>query len=220
MASLRRKPDGVVASVDPVNSVAIGIDSNPPPTPPPAPITPPSETGAEQALLAQLNALRQSESLQQQHHQQQQAEGRRRDWLQNNPLAQQHYAALNNLHGEAVQAGHADTSDGYFSFLNDRLAALHTERPAANGVRLIEEMQQRAAPAQSAPQPRQRTNIVSAPVSREVPTASGSRDGGKITLSNEQKEAAKIAGITETEYARQLLRLNGMKASGEYSERQ
>ena len=121
-----------------------------------------------------------------------------------NPVAQKNLAALNDFHQAALNSGLADTSPEYFSFMEQQLAALHSQQPAANGQHLIQEMQQRAAPAQPAPQPRQRTNIVSAPVSREVPTASGSRDGGKINLSVQQKEAAKIAGVSEVEYAKQL----------------
>lgn len=64
-----------------------------------------------------------------------------------------------------------------------------------------------------------KTSIVSAPVSREVPSASGARTSGKITLTAEQREAARLSGITEAEYARQLAKLNQMKANGEYGER-
>src|SRR5512143_542118 len=64
-----------------------------------------------------------------------------------------------------------------------------------------------------------RTSIVSAHVSREVPSASGTRTSGKITLTAEQREAARLSGITEAEYARQLSKFNQMKANGEYGER-
>jgi hypothetical protein len=66
-------------------------------------------------------------------------------------------------------------------------------------------------------QEQQRTNIVSAPVSREVPSSSGTRPSGKITLSKEEQEAAKISGITETEYARQKSALLLAKQNGQYT---
>jgi hypothetical protein len=70
--------------------------------------------------------------------------------------------------------------------------------------------------AQPEPKP-ERTPIVSAPVSREVPSASGQRAGnGKTTLSAAEKEAAKMSGVTEVEYARQKIKLAQMRADGTY----
>ena len=62
--------------------------------------------------------------------------------------------------------------------------------------------------------------MVSAPVSRET-FANGSYDSygdrpGRVTLSIAQKEAAKIAGISETDYAANVLRLRQEKADGRY----
>lgn len=73
--------------------------------------------------------------------------------------------------------------------------------------------------SQAKPEPARRVPPVSAPVSREVPNASGTRSTGKITLNAEQREAARLSGVTEAEYARQLVKLNQMKANGEYGER-
>jgi len=62
--------------------------------------------------------------------------------------------------------------------------------------------------------------IVSAPVSREtMGTMGGSYNGdrpGRITLSVAQKEAARFSGISEREYAEQLLRLRAEKAEGSH----
>ena len=61
-------------------------------------------------------------------------------------------------------------------------------------------------------QQQQRTSIVSAPVSREAPSSGGTRTPTKITLTPAQKEAAKIAGISETEYAKhELIRQERVK---------
>jgi hypothetical protein len=70
------------------------------------------------------------------------------------------------------------------------------------------------------PQPERRVPV-SAPVSREVASsASGSRQSNdKVTLTADQKEAAKMSGVTEVEYAKQLLRLKQMRESGEYGDR-
>jgi hypothetical protein len=59
--------------------------------------------------------------------------------------------------------------------------------------------------------------IYSAPPSRSVPTSNGTRySDNNITLGPAQKEAARIAGISEKEYAAQLLVLNRRKANGDY----
>lgn len=57
-------------------------------------------------------------------------------------------------------------------------------------------------------------SIVSAPVSREVPDSSGKRSSDSQTLTVAQREAAKMSGITEVEYAKQLQRMKEMKANG------
>jgi hypothetical protein len=66
------------------------------------------------------------------------------------------------------------------------------------------------------------TRGYSAPVSRETPSSyedlqRGMRGGnGTITLGNAEKEAARIAGVSEEEYARQLVRLRDLKRDGFY----
>jgi hypothetical protein len=66
-------------------------------------------------------------------------------------------------------------------------------------------------------QPQQRTSIVSAPVSREAPsTPSNDRNSGQVKLTVAQREAAKIAGVSEKVYAEQLQKINKAKANGSY----
>lgn len=60
--------------------------------------------------------------------------------------------------------------------------------------------------------------VVSAPVSRNVPTVNGKPRSGKVTLTPKEVEAARISGITPEEYAKQKLRKEEMVASGEYGE--
>jgi hypothetical protein len=71
----------------------------------------------------------------------------------------------------------------------------------------------------SPPVPR-RERIVSAPVSRET-MATGNYNSygerpGRVTMTPAMKEAARIAGISETEYAANVLRLREEKAKGHY----
>ena len=72
-----------------------------------------------------------------------------------------------------------------------------------------------APPApRSAPNP---SRIVSAPVSREVPTASGKRPTpGKVTLSPSEVEAARISGLSVEDYARQKVEYERQRETGEY----
>jgi hypothetical protein len=51
-----------------------------------------------------------------------------------------------------------------------------------------------------------------------VPSWSGKREDrpGSITLTPAQKEASRISGLSEVEYARQLIRLREEKAQGNY----
>jgi hypothetical protein len=206
MASLRKPVE--IAATEPVA-----------PNAPPAPPAAPEPTNdAEQALRRQLEALQHSEEFNRQQQAIATAEGRRRAWVESNPVAQKFYNHLGQFHNEAIQFGLADTSPQYFEHMENQLAALHSQQPATAGAQLIDEMRARSAPEQPAPQPRQRTNIVSAPVSRDIPS-SGQRQNGTITLNAEQKEFARLSKISETEYARQLLRLRDMQLSGEYSER-
>ena len=68
-------------------------------------------------------------------------------------------------------------------------------------------------------EPQERSSMVSAPVSREAPSANGSRQSANIRLTASQREAAKMAGISETEYAKQLQKLQKEKSDGNYGER-
>jgi hypothetical protein len=191
------------------------IETSPPPVSP----EPPSESLAQpqddaaHALKAQLGVIRQQEAAAQ-------ATQRRNDWVQSSPLAQQHYAALSALHHEAMQSGFADTSPEYFSYLDSRLADLQAQQPTG-AENLVAEMQQRAAQVrpQEQPQSKPARPQYSAPVSREVPSAGGFRQSGRVTLTVEDREFARIAGVSDVEYAKQKARLLEMKASGEYSDR-
>jgi hypothetical protein len=81
-----------------------------------------------------------------------------------------------------------------------------------------------APPARSpepAPEPEDRSAFVSAPVSREVAGGDGRREltPSQVRLTYEQKEAARMAGISEVEYARQMQKLKKAKTDeGRYND--
>jgi len=61
------------------------------------------------------------------------------------------------------------------------------------------------------------SQIVSAPPSRQATSpASGRPTTTKITLTPEQREVARLSGISEIDYARGLQKLNDIKANGGY----
>ncbi len=107
-------------------------------------------------------------------------------------------AKIQSLHWDVVDEGHAPFSDDYYVSLETHLGM----RKAAK-----EEVEEEHS-----------SGMVSAPVSREPPAGDGTRKSGVVKLSMAQREAAKMAGITEVEYAKQLQKLQAEKDSGNYRE--
>ena len=130
-------------------------------------------------------------------------------WLRDHPeymSDRRKNARIQSLHYDVIDEGHRAFSTEYFQSLEEHLGMRNRPAPVVRE----EEPQQ---------QTQQRTSIVSAPVSREAPTStSGTRSPSRLTVA--QRDAAKTAGVTETEYAKQLQRLNEMKANGTYGDRQ
>lgn len=128
-----------------------------------------------------------------------------KNWLRAHPdymTDQRKNAKIQSLHWDVVDEGHQPFSDSYYVSLEQHLGL--RDKPRRN-----------AAEDESDDEPTQRP-IVSAPVSREAPSGSGTRSGAPVRLSTAQREAAKMAGISETEYAKQLVALNQAKANGNY----
>jgi len=99
------------------------------------------------------------------------------DPVRQNKVASAHYAALAD--------GHAPDTDAYFAFVENH--AGYTQKPAT-------------------PQP-QRTASPSAPVSGQARAPAGEQvNGNRVVMTPKMREAAKIAGVTEQEYAREYLR--------------
>jgi hypothetical protein len=211
MASLRKRLDAPVAATDAdAPEVEIDVETNAPPAPEAS-----APDDASKALKRQIEALHQSETMQQQHAAKLAAEGRREAWLNRTPGARENIAALGAIHHAALNSGLVDTSPEYFDFLGAQLAAL--KQPTEAATHIADEMQARASRTPEPP-PRPSRVMVSAPVSRDVPSANGKRQSpGRVTLTPQEQEAARIAGIPLEEYARQKLRLSSMRATGEYS---
>lgn len=130
------------------------------------------------------------------------------DWLKAHPeyiADPRKNAEVQHYHWKVVDEGHEPWSTDYFEALEVRLGL--RDAPIEDPTHQIYPIQeQRTAP------------VVSAPVSREVPMSSSTaRKPGQVTLSAAQKEAAKLAGITEAEYAKQVIRLQQEKMNGNYT---
>jgi hypothetical protein len=110
-------------------------------------------------------------------------------------------AKIQALHWDILDEGHKEFSQAYFDSLETRL-----------GLRQADEE------ADPPPQSARRNTPVSAPPTRDVPSGSnGKRDGGRITLTPQQREAAKIAGVDEVTYAKGLQEVERRKQEGTYA---
>lgn len=136
------------------------------------------------------------------------ASPKQKDWLRNHRevltdglLFQQ----LTYLNAKAIKDGKMVDSPEYYQFIEQEMGFRKPEPPKAP-----EDMDEEpAAPPQ----------IVSAPVSREAPSAETGRPATRITLTALQREAARDSGVDEVTYARNLLELERRKKNGMYNER-
>src|SRR5512143_2714119 len=131
---------------------------------------------------------------------------RQKDWLRNHRdvltdgvLFQQ----LTYLNAKALRDGKQVDSPEYYQFIEEQMG--FRQPPPVKPPEDIDE--EPAAP-----------QIVSAPVSREAPSAETGRPATRITLTAAQREAARDAGVDEVTYARNLLLLEQRKKQGMYTE--
>jgi len=140
-----------------------------------------------------------------------QLSGRQRDWLKRHPDAMtdpRKNTRLGAAHFDAMDAGHAEDTDGYYQFLEERLGY---RKPAPVASEDDDEPD---------PKPTRRSPPVSAPVSRDAPSLSSSkRPSSRVELSPAQREHAKIAGVDEVTYAKGVQELERRKAAGMYPDR-
>lgn len=127
-----------------------------------------------------------------------------KDWLKSHReymIDKDKAADLEYVHRRAVNRGLQPGNPEYLPFINNGLAALNAQ---------VETPQEAD----------QRSSMMSAPVSREVPAGNGQRPSAtRVTLTKEERELAKTLDITEAEYAKQKQKLAEMRANGEYGER-
>lgn len=125
-------------------------------------------------------------------------------WLKNNRqwlTDPEKFEDLKGYQWQAKKAGIAPHTKEFLAFIEDRMNGV--PEPEAE----VEEPVKQKAPK------------VSAPVSRDVPNSNGRRSTpGKVTLTAQEVEAAKISGISPEEYAKQKIRKQQMVDSGEYGE--
>ncbi len=207
MASLRRKPANAAAVADTPPS---SFSSSEIPLSGTATETP---SDGVKILRDGMSALKRAQEL---HSEPDVAtlEDRRRQWLASNEAARSNYSHLGELHRQALASGLTDMSPGYLDFMNQQVAALAAQTPTAGAQNRLAARETREQPQRDEPD---RSAIVSAPVSRQVPSGYGGyRPSGQVRLTPDQREAAKIAGIDERTYAEQLERLLIAKSNGDY----
>lgn len=119
-----------------------------------------------------------------------------REWLKTHPdtiTNPRMNTRLQGAHFEAEDKGLRVGTKAYFEYLEDRLGITTREEE--------DEVDDKTP--------------VSAPPSRAATNPStGRQSNNRITLTPEQREVARLSGIDELTYARQLQRLNELKASG------
>lgn len=138
-----------------------------------------------------------------------------KEWLRAHPeylRDQRKNSKIQALHWDILDEGHEPFSKPYFESMEIHLGL-------------------REAPKQKTKAPERddddddddtqtnRGSVVSAPVSREAPGGNQSETNpNRVRLTAAQQEAARLAGITDAEYAKQFITLKKLKAEGHYGE--
>jgi len=203
-----------------------------PPEAPAAPEAPaPRQDDATLALKREIERLRQSEQVQRQQAQPQQPMTREQrlaawqaqgglspaevEFFNRNPAMLDHPEVTGHAVQQALQAGHQRGTDAHFATVEKIFN--HLTQAATPEMQPTPEFfsPPPSPPARSEPNP---SSLVSAPVSRSIPSASGKRhqSPGKVTLTPSEVEAARLSGVTIEEYARQKLKYDNMRETGEY----
>lgn len=185
------------------------------------------------ALQRQIDALQQSEQLQRQHratmaqqrpshdqllhhwrtqHGMSEADER---FLRGNPAMIDHAQLTAIAANEAAQQGHQRDSDTHRqatkAIFDQHLARLQAQAPANSAPQPTAAFFQPPPP----PAPKDKAAMYSAPVSRGEVGGYREPSPSQVRLTLEQKEIARASGISETAYARNLLRMEREKRSGE-----
>ena len=213
------------ADVEPVDAVAAAIEASA------------KADEAKNALVRQLEAMRQSEALQRQHAAQLAAqrpatrEERLAMWKQQGGMSEAEAKFLEAnpelvdipeltaaAAAEATRQGHQRGSEAHMEttkkLFHEHVASMQAQAAAPATTPAFFQ-----PPPAKPPAPRAPAHYVSAPVSREVPSG-GDRaevqiDPRRVTLTQDELQIAQASGITPQEYARQKLRLKRELASGQ-----
>jgi hypothetical protein len=220
---------------EPDFSAAPKVEPQPKPQPPPVA----QEDEAAKALKSRLAEIEKSAELNRQYQQAQAAQIRpmsreqlleqwRHDgvseanlqFLQRHPEMIDGWQLTYYCANEATKKGHEPNTDNHRAETKRIFDRYLSE--ANKTKQLAEEPTPEFFKPEAAPAPRRppgKASIVSAPVSRDAAPGnyqSEFEDNPRsVRLSPDQLEAARIAGVTPTEYARQLIRMRKMQASGE-----
>ena len=134
-------------------------------------------------------------------------------FLQQNPEMIDHPQLTGFAVSQAQQAGHqrgtkefSDAVKKIFDANFNRLQGKAEDPAMQSTPKFFQPPPPPAAPKEA--------HIVSAPVSRHVPGVT--RPRGRVTLSREEQEAARMSGLTLEEYAMQKRKYQDMRESGEY----
>jgi hypothetical protein len=188
---------------------------------------------ATEALKAQIAALKRGEEMQRQ---QGEVAAKAQEWSRTPPSHKELLDHWEKVHGmprgerlfleehpelidntqltaqAALEAHERGLERGTDAFNAATLAAFHRHLNEAR-----RQVERPAAPMIPAAPEREISSIVSAPVSREAPSAAdGSRNRpGRVTLTHEERMFANSIGLSEDNYARQKLKLMQAKQSGD-----
>ena len=121
-------------------------------------------------------------------------------------------AKIQALHWDILDEGHQPFSPEYFNSMEIHLGMKKVEK------KVEDDDDDEDDGAASAAEDRRKGTLVSAPVSREAPAGSRPTRPSQVRLTKAQTEAARMAGVTESEYAKQLIKLGEFKADGHYGE--
>lgn len=109
---------------------------------------------------------------------------------------------------EAIAAGHPIDSPSFFQFIDEYM-----------GFRKPQSQPEPEPEPEAEPEPQPtRRSIVAAPVSRNPPSpSSGKRESDtRVVLTPQEREIAKLSGVSETEYAAQKIAVQRARANGTY----
>jgi hypothetical protein len=136
-----------------------------------------------------------------------------RSWLMKHQelvTSQEGQTRLQAAYYDATKAGIARDTPEYFQFFDERLGF---DDDGGSAPAMAEKQNRGNGGASGA--------RVSAPVSRnstDLKTGREAPSSTKVTLNQQQREAAKFSGVDEAEYARQVLKLIKLKKDGHYQE--